>query len=147
MEDSCRIQFVQQLLDSVQACLDIKTLIENQRCIQIFKSIYGSKCRQDDAIFLNIIHLDEFHFLLTFHLIFFFNAFFSVFLHKYKKMVWVWLRNLNQNVFISIFWSQDIYESSSKIKLNIKQQNQEVGQDVEINHNRKYSTIYFSYIE
>ena len=54
---------------------------------------------------------------------------------------------MNQNIFISIFWSQDIYESSSKIKLNIKQQNQEVGQDVEINHNRKYSTIYFSYIE
>ena len=64
MEDSCRIQFVQQLLDSMQACLDIKTLIENQRCIQIFKSIYGSKCRQDDAKFLNNIHLDEFYFLL-----------------------------------------------------------------------------------
>ena len=83
-----------------------------------------------------------------FSFIFIFQCnFFSLFLHKYKKMVWVWLRNLNQNVFISIFWSQDIYESSSKIKLNIKQQNQEVGQDVEINHNRKYSTIYFSYIE
>ena len=82
MEDSCRIQFVQQLLlDSMQACLDIKTLIENQRCIQIFKSIYGSKCRQDDAIFLNNIHLDKFYFLLTFHLIFFFNAIF--FLYSY----------------------------------------------------------------
>ena len=37
--------------------------------------------------------------------------------------------------------------SSSKIKLNIKQQNQEVGQDVEINHNRKYSILYLQRVD